>query len=256
MQCPSCDAQDQTGNFCAQCGASLDATCPSCGATATPGARYCTQCGAALDGGDTTATRSRAGWYIGAVALLVLALVLMLPRFTDRAGPPSMTGEPSAAPGAPAGGGAVPGGDGVLSSDMRTNADRLFNRIMTAAEQGDRAQVDQFMPMAVQAYGMVEDLDDDGVYHLAILHLTAGQYDQARETAERILASSPDHILALGVAAEASAAMGDSARADGYYRRLLDAYPEEAARPVTEYVEHQPMLTEYRRLGRERLGEG
>ena len=109
--------------------------------------------------------------------------------------------------------------------------------------------------MAVQAYGMVEGLDDDGFYHLAILHLTAGEYDRARQAAERILADSPDHVLALGVSAEAAGAAGNEAAADSLYRRLLDGYAAEAARPLPEYQEHRRMLTEYRRLGRERLGE-
>lgn len=253
MTCPHCGAEEQTGKFCAECGAGLDATCPSCGAAAQPGARYCTRCGTALAGDGAPARSTRTIWLIAGAALLVVALMLLLPRMTDRAGPPSMTrGDAAPAGGAP---GAM-GGDGLLSNDMRTNADRLFNRVMAAAEQGDQAQVDQFMPMAVQAYGMVDQLDDDGTYHLAILHLTAGQPDAARETAGRILDGSPDHILALGVAAEAAAASGDDAEAERLYRRLLDAYATEAARPLPEYVDHERMLTEYRRQARDYLDEG
>ena len=158
--------------------------------------------------------------------------------------------------GAPGAGADAMSGDGLLSNDMRTNADRLFNRVMAAAEQDDRAQVDQFMPMAIQAYGMVDELDDDGIYHLAILHLTAGQLDSARAAAGRILEESPDHVLALGVAAEAAAAGGDDAEAERLYRRLLDTYATEAARPLPEYVDHQRMLTEYRSQAREHIGEG
>ena len=256
MTCPQCGAEEQSGKFCAECGAGLDVPCPSCGAAAQPGARYCTRCGSALASG-ARARSPRTLWLIAGVAVLVVALMLLLPRMTDRAGPPAMTGG-GAAPvgGAPGAGADAMSGDGLLSNDMRTNADRLFNRVMAAAEQDDRAQVDQFMPMAIQAYGMVDELDDDGIYHLAILHLTAGQLDSARAAAGRILEESPDHVLALGVAAEAAAAGGDDAEAERLYRRLLDTYATEAARPLPEYVDHQRMLTEYRSQAREHIGEG
>jgi tetratricopeptide (TPR) repeat protein len=200
-------------------------------------------------------TRSRAGWYIAAAAAaVVVALLFLLPEDTERAAPslspPAGAGSGGAAP---MGGGS---GDGLLSSDMRTNADRLFNRIMTAAEQGDRGQVEQFMPMAIQAYGMVEDLNADGLYHLAILHVTAGEYDEARQAAQRILDGTPGHVLALGVAATAAAEAGDSLAAETMYRRLLDGYDAEAGQPRPEYVDHQPMLAEYRRMAQEFVSDG
>lgn len=142
----------------------------------------------------------------------------------------------------------------ALSSDMRENADRLFNRIMLAAERGDQAQVEQFMPMAVQAYEMVEELDDDGLYHLAILHQTAGEYERVRSTAGQILDRSPSHILALGVAAAAAEAAGDAGTARGLWERLLDAYPEEIGKPLPEYMDHQAMLEEYRAMARDATG--
>ncbi len=256
MTCPNCNAPDQSGNFCAECGAPLDITCPSCKAAVPGGAEFCTQCGTRLRRGGG---RSRAGWVIAAAAVFVVALVFLVPRQTQRAGPtqPGAAAAPFAAAGegeASAGGAGAPG-MGVLSGDMRVNADRLFNRIMTAAETGNEAEVQQFMPMAIQAYGMVDDLDPDGVYHLAILHLTAGDFAQATATADRLLQQDPDHILGLGVKAEAAAARGDSTDARTYYRRIVDAYPRESAKPRPEYVEHQAMLELYRKDALAFLGE-
>lgn len=193
----------------------------------------------------------RAAAIIAAAALFVVLLVLFLPRQTDRvtAPAPQQTRIPLSQ-----GAGGAGGGAGELSPDMRTNADRLFTRIMTAAQQGDQAEVDRFMPMAVQAYGMVDDLDDDGIYHLAILHQTAGEYDEARATAQRILDRSPNHILALGVAASSAQAAGDTATANDLWQRLLDAYPEETGKPLPEYMDHQAMVEEYRTLAREAAG--
>lgn len=198
---------------------------------------------------------SKAPWIIAAlsVVIVVVLVVVFLPDGTVTTGQPPAGG----AAGAPfmGGGGAEAGSMGGLSADMRTNADRLFNRIMMAAEQGNQAEVDQFMPMAIQAYGMVEDLDGDGLYHLAMLHLTAGSFDQAMETARRILTDDPAHLLGLAVAAEAAAGAGDTAAAAGYWERYLEAYDTEAGKPLPEYVDHQPMLTEYRRMAREAVGQ-
>jgi class 3 adenylate cyclase/tetratricopeptide (TPR) repeat protein len=40
--------QRPAARFCEQCGARLDAACPSCGAAVTPGAKFCGACGAAV----------------------------------------------------------------------------------------------------------------------------------------------------------------------------------------------------------------
>ncbi|HSH46158.1 MAG TPA: hypothetical protein VK966_09895 [Longimicrobiales bacterium] len=200
-------------------------------------------------------------WYAGAAAVgIVLALVFLLPGDGDRssASPSGVT----PAPGAMAGQGGGPGvgapgsgGPGPLSGDMRTNADRLFNRVMTAAQQENRAEVEQFMPMAIQAYQMVEDLDVDGTYHLALLQMAAGRFQEAQATAAGILEAEPNHLLALGVSAEAAAAAGDSAAATDLYTRLMDGYAEEAERPLQEYQEHPQMLPRYRRAAETYLAD-
>jgi tetratricopeptide (TPR) repeat protein len=239
MTCPKCGATDQTGKFCAECGAALDARCPSCGKSVEPGASYCPACGEAIGSADAT-PRSRAPWWIAAAAALVVVLILLIPERAERAGPLPATQPDMGAPGVQNMGG--------FTGDIRTDADRLFNRVMAAAEEGRQAEVDQFMPMAIQAYEMVPALDDDGLFHLAILYQTAGDYDQARATSEQILQDAPDHILALGVAGSAAAAADDDAAATAYFRRLLDGYQAEAGRLRPEYVDHQPMLEEYRRM--------
>ena len=143
---------------------------------------------------------------------------------------------------------------GGLSNDMRTNADRLFNRIMMAAEQGNEAEVAQFMPMAIQAYDMVDNLDNDGLFHLALLHLTAGSPDAALDVANRILEDGPNHLLGLAVAAQAAADAGNAQAANEYWGRYLDAYDAEAGKPLPEYVDHQPLLSEYRSMARDATG--
>jgi hypothetical protein len=216
------------------------------------GARFCSSCGEPVAGKASRSLGSRAPWIIAAAAAIVVLLVLFLPGDTEPVRVPATGG--SGAPFAGPDGTGAPGGPGGLSSDMRTNADRLFNRIMMAAEQGNQAEVDQFMPMAIQAYGMVEDLDEDGLFHLGLLHLTAGDPANARQTAQRILDIAPNHILGLAVAAKGAAAAGDSAAAATLWERLLENYQEEAAMPLPEYVDHQQMLPAYRQEARESLG--
>src|SRR5215470_10280392 len=49
MRCPQCgvDGQD-SGKFCAECGASLMLVCSACGTTSTPGSKFCKECGQRL----------------------------------------------------------------------------------------------------------------------------------------------------------------------------------------------------------------
>lgn len=253
MKCPSCGAEDQTGKYCAECGSGLQVKCAACGAKVPPGSRFCPSCGEPVVGAGARGGIPRTAWIIGAAALVVVLLIVFLPRQTDRVTAPPAQQNRTPLGQAPAGA----GGSGMtgLSPDMRTNADRLFTRIMIAAEAGNQAEVDQFMPMALQAYQMVDDLDDDGIYHLAILHQTAGNYDEARATAQRILDRDPNHILALGVAAGSAQAAGDTDTASALWQRLLDALPEETGKPLSEYMDHQAMFEEYRNAAREAIGD-
>jgi class 3 adenylate cyclase len=56
MRCSRCQAENDPGaRFCEDCGARLDATCPTCGTPVTPGKKFCRSWGAAL----TTAPAGR-----------------------------------------------------------------------------------------------------------------------------------------------------------------------------------------------------
>lgn len=243
MKCPSCGTESQ-GRFCASCGASLrPANCAECGSKLDPGARFCTRCGHEVGAGSPQRRTAGAGtggnlpWYIAGGVLLVLIAVLLYPVVTGGDGVP--------APGTAPFGTAPGGGPPPLEGSPREQADRLFNRIMSAREQGDTTDARFFAPMGIQAYTAAEPLDDDGLYHLATIHLVAGDHAAARATAERILARSPNHLLGLAAAAEAAEADGDRDGARNYHERFVAAYESEIGRGLPEYQDHARILPDY-----------
>lgn len=275
--CPSC-GKPATGNFCQHCGASLGGRfCTQCGAQAEGAARYCSQCGAEVTGGagtrpaapavarGGTAARAPGGprgasamrgaqasapavggsnnlaWWIAGVAMMGLILVVGL-NMVRPEGPVAPAGGMP-----PAGGNPAAGQSSVDLNSMtpREAADRLFNRVMQTMSQGDTAGALAFQPMAVQAYELMPDMDLDALVHVALLELLADPA-AARATAEKILEQEPDHVIGLGLAAQAADQMGDVEQAAEHYRHVLRVYDTEAARTLPEYDGHRTIMADVR----------
>jgi hypothetical protein len=247
MKCPNCGAQSE-GAFCSNCGAPLKgAKCGECGAQLSAGARFCNNCGTAAGGTRQNASRgaTKLAWLVAGAALVLLIGMVVWPMLrgersqtADNRVPIDQMGDIGNAGGTPA--------PGPLTGTPREQADRLFNRVMTEQENGDTAQARFFVPMAVEAYGMAGELDADGYYHLSLLHYTVGNYPAAISTAEKILATSPNHLLALSSAAAAARAAGDNVKARSYYQRFLNAYESESRQTRPEYQDHGNMLPQIR----------
>lgn len=275
-QCPECGTP-ASGNFCQSCGASLGGRfCNQCGAKADKGARFCNQCGAPLGAVGPAAgpplagpragaarptaavpeTRRRGAsgtqpaapgggmggnlpWWIAGVAMFGLILVVGI----NMVRPGATSAPTSGAPGADANPAVGQSSLDLSTMTPREAADRLFNRVMTTISQGDTAGALAFQPMAVQAYDLVGDLDLDGLVHRALLELLASP-EQAMATAEEILAVEPDHVLGLGIAADAAVRMGDDARAEELYRHVMRVYDEQAARSLVEYDTHRTVMAD------------
>jgi hypothetical protein len=122
----------------------------------------------------------------------------------------------------------------------RMVADQLFNRAMMAHETGQTQQAAIFLPEAIAAYQGLEPLDADGLFHLAVLQLADGDAEGARATSDRILATSPDHLLGLAAAAQASEKTAPN-DAKGFWQRYLDVFDEQQGR-APEYGHHQQMF--------------
>ena len=242
--CPSCGATGP-GAYCGACGVlQVSRHCAACGAGIPAGSRFCPSCGVAVSGGPPTAATARGPAprvLAGAAAVVVLGLVAVLLWLARDPGTraPAVTGPVAAAP--PTGAAAVD----ISQMTPRERFDRLYNRIMTAAEQGDQETVDTFTPMAIMAYAQLPDVDADARYHLALLRLHTGDTPAALALADTILAAEPTHLLGILVRSTAATFSGDSAgqaAAEAAYRAN---YQSEIARGRPEYEHHRRMLEEY-----------
>jgi hypothetical protein len=238
MKCPNCRTESE-GRFCPSCGTPLAGSqCPSCKAPLQAGARFCTQCGKSVRGGKTATSASQLPWIIAGAALIVAIAAVLLPGIRGAPAQPAGGEAPFASGG---GNGSPP----PLSGTPREQADRLFNRIMQERSQGNEEQARFFVPMAVQAYQSSQPLDADGLYHLSLIHAVGGDYASAKQVAEQILASSPNHLLGLAALAEATAGLGDNAAARTAWQNFLSNLKSEKAKNLPEYLDHSRILEQY-----------
>jgi hypothetical protein len=253
-QCPACGAA-ASGRFCDQCGAAIAAACRECGNPLPRGAKFCNMCGASAAAvpGAAAPRPSTLPWIVAGAALAGLVAVLLVPRLGARS-EPQPAAQPPFAAAAPAGPGGNPAAVDLSQMTPREAADRLFNRVMTAASTGDTAQAQRFLPMAIMAYQRVDTLDVDGRYHLAALQLVGHDYPAARAQADSILAASPTHLFGLFSAAAAEEGKGNAAGARDFYLRFIRAYDAEVAKKLPEYEEHSQGLPAMRAQAVAKMG--
>ncbi|HEX9693094.1 MAG TPA: hypothetical protein VGA22_13450 [Gemmatimonadales bacterium] len=146
---------------------------------------------------------------------------------------------------------AAQGGFGRATTDLSTmspreQADRLFDRVMIAHEQGDTQQVTFFAPMAIQAYDLIGGLDADARYHIGLIHSILGQADDALAQADSLEAAVPGHLMAAMLRNSIAAGAGDTAAIHRSYRAFLDSYEAEIAARRPEYEAHPTAITNFR----------
>jgi len=121
-------------------------------------------------------------------------------------------------------------------------ATRLYNRVMTLHAQGKADSAEFFLPMAIQAYGMLPALDVDARYHVGVLDLTGGNSAAARAQADTIRRQVATHLFGFMLRARALELLGDPQGARQAYRDFLKHESAERARQRPEYADHKENL--------------
>lgn len=244
--CASCGSPF-TGQFCSQCGARAgQRRCEGCGGELTPGARYCHRCGSEA-GRGVGAKQERFAWVVaGLVALLSVAAVAYMVGKGNVPTPqaPAMANAGSAS-GAVAQAGRAPD---ISNMTPRQRFDRLFERVMRAAEARSADTVMMFSPMALDAYGLLApgEVDADARYHAAMIHTVVGEFARAKAKADTILAGQPDHLFGYLIRGEVAEYENDSSALAASYANFLRAYDAEMAANRVEYLDHQAVITDFR----------
>lgn len=250
--CPRCAARVD-GRFCAQCGTPVDgAACAGCRATLSPGAKFCHRCGtaagalppAATAGGGDARGPGGAGalpWAFAAIVLLAFGAYVAAQHFGTRPAPAVAAGGPAgtAMTGAPVVPGQAPRAPDISQMSPTERADRLFNRIMEAYEQGNSEFVQNMAPMAFAAYEMLPTLDPLRRYDLGRIAEVTGALPLARAHADTLLQADPNHLLGLVLAARVADLEKDEARRAALAQRLIAAAPAELERDRPEYQIHR-----------------
>ena len=245
-RCAACGAA-VSGRFCAQCGAAaLAGNCAACGTPLSPGARFCHQCGSPVRGAGATGSRERVAWIVAAVAIIASLLLLLWRSGSFRPGAaPEMANAGNAGAGGEAAGLSTQAPD-ISSLTPEQRFDRLFDRVVRASENGDSVTVQQFSPMALGAYTMLGTASNDQRFHAALIHLAIPDYPGALALADTILAQTPGHLFGYLIRGEAADRQNRAAALTTAYRDFLAHYDAELRAGRSEYVEHKPVLDDFK----------
>jgi hypothetical protein len=241
--CAACGAT-VTGRFCAHCGAAAEAgACAACHAVLSPGARFCHQCGAPVRGAPARGNRERLAWSVAGIAVLAAGLVFLWRAGSFRqAAAPEMgnAGNAGVAPGLSTRAPDI----SAMSPEQRFTA--LFERVVRASESGDTLTVQQFSPMALGAYALLESPNADTRFHAALIDLAIGDFRSAGALADTILAQTPGHLFGYLIRGEAADRQNQSAALTQSYRDFLAHYEAELRTGRPEYADHRMILDDFK----------
>jgi hypothetical protein len=240
--CPACGATSAGGNFCNACGNPLGPrSCRNCAAPLSPKAQFCHKCGEAVAGAIPRRTENLA-WIVAGAASL--ALVVAIIWFVARGAPEPVTPD-MANPGS-TGGAELGRAPDISNLTPQERFDRLFDRVTRAASAGDTTQVAQFTPMALGAYAQLDSFSNDARFHAAMLRFNVGDFNGALALADTIGASVPGHLFAAMIRGNIATAQNDQPALRQSYRDFLASYDREIAANRVEYLDHKPVVDEFR----------
>ncbi len=207
--------------------------------------------GVAAAAAPAATAESRTPWLVAGF-LVIAGLTYIAYLGINRNNPPEVARMANAGNAAPGGGdqeatGPAAGAPPDISAMSPTERfNRLFDRVMRAAAAGDSAQARQFMPMAIQAYGMLDTVTADARYHVAVLYAVSGQDAAALAVADTLLAQNPNHLFGYLVRGEVADRRKDAAAAAAARKDFMAHYQAEIGRADRpEYGEHKPVIDEY-----------
>ena len=228
------------GGFCAACGAALSV-----------GARFCHRCGTPVGQGAPVVTpvavkptnANTLPWAIAFVAVLAVVAYSAGQNFGKAKGAavdgssnsianPSIDG-----PGAAAAQQGRPPDISQMSPSERAN--RLYQRIMTYAENNKIDSAIMFTQMGIPAHQALENPSNDERYHLARLAEIAGDTTIARAESDTILKSEPNNLLGLLMGGRAALMNKNPAKSKKYDQQLLKVLDAELATNKVEYQQHR-----------------
>lgn len=217
--------------------------CSRCGQALAANSRFCAACGHAVAPSGQLSGAERLRWFVagGVVVAAVGGLVLVLSGQARQVN--AADGALAAAPFASGQEASAPDISGL---SPRERFDRLFNRIMRAAESGDEATATRFAPMALSAFQMLDTVDADARYHAALIALHTGDVAGASAQADTILARDPGHLFGYIVRGTIARFEKDDKRLQQTYAEFLAHYDAEQARGRPEYLDHPKSLEDFR----------
>jgi Double zinc ribbon len=238
ITCPACQQATQ-GKFCSNCGVALESRpCHVCGAELRAGARFCHLCGVPLGQGQRRPGRLGGAWIVAGVTAVAVVVGIGARMMSDTR--PTLPAPRAAAA-------TTMSPPDISRMTPRERADRLFERIMIAEEQGFQDTVDFFTPMALQAYEMVGALDADARYHVGLIQGLQGNVGAVRAQVDSIRQVDPNHLLASMLEYTLHRLTGDSVGINASYRSFLRDYQGEIGTDKQEYQAHRSAIDAFRR---------
>jgi hypothetical protein len=135
----------------------------------------------------------------------------------------------------------------ISNMSPRERFDRLYERVMRASSTGDAATLQRFAPMAVAAYGMLDSVDADARYDVAVIKLHMGDIPGAKALADSMVAAQPTHLFGYMIRSTVGRFSGDSAGAKRAAATFLANYEAELRRARPEYTKHKTALDNFKK---------
>jgi len=134
----------------------------------------------------------------------------------------------------------------------RERFDRLYNRIMRAAESGDENTVTQFSPMALMAYQQLDTVDADARFHAALIKLHTGDVAGAKALGDTVLLKSPGHLFGYIILGTVARFQKDDAEYKREQAAFLKHYDTEMKAQRQEYADHSRSVEDFKKAAEEK----